>query len=100
MQKLAIARALFKDAPVVILDEPTSSLDPLAECDIYNQFSKMTYHKTAIYISHRIASTRFCDRIFVFQNGCISEEGTFEDLIARRGIYYDFYQKQAQYFKE
>lgn len=100
MQKIAIARALYKNAPVVILDEPTAALDPMAEYEIYRQFSRMTYHKTAIYISHRIASTRFCDRIVVFDKGTVGEAGTFDELIERRGLYYDFYHKQAQYFEE
>lgn len=98
MQKIAIARALFKDAPIVILDEPTSALDPAAEYEIYSHFAEMTHHKTAFYISHRIASTRFCTRILVFDKGSVAEEGTFEELIVRQGLYYDFYQKQAQYF--
>lgn len=100
VQKIAIVRALYKNAPVVILDEPTAALDPMAEYEIYQQFSQMTYHKTAIYISHRIASTRFCDRIVVFDKGGIAEAGTFEELIGNRGLYYHFYQKQAQYFEE
>jgi len=66
VQKIAIARALYKDAPVVVLDESTAALDPMTEYEIYMQFSQMTHHKTAIYISHRIASTRFCNRIVVF----------------------------------
>lgn len=100
VQKIAIVRALYKDAPIVILDEPTSALDPIAEYDIYQQFAQMTHHKTAIYISHRIASTRFCDRIIVFDKGSVVEEGTFDELILKQGLYYDFYQKQAQYFEE
>jgi len=100
MQKIALARALYKDAPVVILDEPTSALDPLAEYEIYHRFDQMTHHKTAIYISHRIASTRFCNRILVFEKGTIVEEGSFEELLSKRGVYYDFYQKQAECFRE
>lgn len=99
-QKIAIARALAKNAPIVIFDEPTSALDPMAEYDIYNQFSKMTECKTAFYISHRIASTRFCTKIIVLDKGVVVEEGTFDELISRKGIYYDFYQRQAKYFEE
>lgn len=98
VQKIAIIRALYKDAPIVILDEPTSALDPVAESDIYQQFAKMTHLKTAVYISHRIASTRFCDRIIVLDKGTIAEIGTFDELISKKDKYYDFYQKQAQFF--
>lgn len=98
VQKIAIIRALYKNAPIVILDEPTSALDPVAESDIYQQFAKMTHLKTAVYISHRIASTRFCDRIIVLDKGTVAEIGTFDELISKKDKYYDFYQKQAQYF--
>ena len=99
-QRIAIIRALYKNSPVLILDEPTAALDPLAEYKIYHQFNQMTNEKTAIYISHRIASTRFCDRIVVFSKGTIAELGTFEELIEKHGIYYDFYNKQSEYFTE
>ena len=97
-QKLAIIRALYKDAPILILDEPTAALDPNAEYEIYKKFSDMTFSKTAIYISHRMASTRFCDNIAVFSDGKIIEYGTFDDLIKNNGKYSELYNKQAQYF--
>lgn len=98
-QKVAIIRALYKDAPVLILDEPTAALDPVAEYEIYQKFSEMSDNKMTIYISHRISSTRFCDKIAVFDKGEIIEYGSFETLVAQKGLYNDFYQKQAQYFK-
>lgn len=99
VQKIAIVRALYKDASIVILDEPTSALDPVAESEIYQQFDKMTEQKTAVYISHRMISTRFCDRIIVLNHGEIAEEGTFDALNEKQGLYYKFYQMQAQYFQ-
>jgi ABC-type multidrug transport system fused ATPase/permease subunit len=99
MQKIAIIRALFKKSPVLILDEPTSALDPVAEHEVYQKFSEMSEGKLTIYISHRISSTRFCDKIAVFDKGEITEYGSFEELLALRGLYYDFFQKQAEYFK-
>ena len=99
VQKIAIVRALYKDAPIVVLDEPTSALDPVAESEIYQQFDKMTEQKTAVYISHRMISTRFCDRIIVLNHGEIAEEGTFDELNQKQGLYYKFYQIQAQYFQ-
>jgi len=87
-QKIAIARALIKDAPVVILDEPTAALDPIAEYEIYRQFEELVNGKTAIYISHRLSSCQFCDRIAVFAEGCVKEYGTHEELVAKAdGIY-------------
>ena len=99
MQKIAIIRALFKNSPVLILDEPTSALDPMAEYEIYQKFSEMSKGKSTIYISHRISSTRFCDRIAVFDKGEIIELGTFKELMDLKGLYYDFFEKQAEYFK-
>ncbi|MDF2539594.1 MAG: putative transporter, partial [Herbinix sp.] len=98
-QKVAIIRALYKDSPVLILDEPTSALDPVAEYEIYQKFAEMSEDKLTIFISHRIYSTRFCDKIAVFSKGEIVEYGTFEELQEQKGIYYDFFQKQAEYFK-
>ncbi|MCL1794913.1 MAG: ABC transporter ATP-binding protein/permease [Oscillospiraceae bacterium] len=100
MQKLAIIRALYKDSPIIILDEPTAALDPNAEYEIYKKFSDMTFDKTAVYISHRIASTRFCDNIAVFDEGKIVEYGVFKDLLSKNGKYAEMYNKQAQYFDE
>lgn len=98
-QKIAIARALFKKAPVVILDEPTAALDPVAEYDIYRQFDTLIGQKTAIYISHRLSSCRFCDRIAVFSEGRIMEYGTHEELVRKDGgIYAEMFAAQAQYY--
>lgn len=98
-QKIAVVRALYKDAPVLILDEPTSALDPVAEHAIFQKFAEMSEGKTTVLISHRIYSTRFCDKIAVFEQGEMVEYGTFEELMAQKGLYYDFFKKQAEYFK-
>ena len=98
-QKIAIVRALYKNSPVLILDEPTSALDPVAEHEIYQKFAEMSDGRTTVYISHRIYSTRFCDKIAVFEKGEMKEYGTFEELMEQKGLYYDFYQQQAEYFK-
>ena len=97
-QRTAIARALYKDAPFVILDEPTAALDPIAEAEIYEQFSQMTAGKTAVYISHRMSSCKFCDRIIVLDHGRITEDGTHDTLLANHGIYANLYETQAQYY--
>lgn len=97
-QRTAIARALYKDAPFVILDEPTAALDPIAEAEIYKQFSQMTAGKTAVYISHRMSSCKFCDRIVVLDHGRIAEDGTHDTLLANHGIYANLYETQAQYY--
>lgn len=98
VQRTAIARALYKDAPFVILDEPTAALDPIAEAEIYEQFSQMTAGKTAVYISHRMSSCKFCDRIIVLDHGRIAEDGTHDTLLANHGIYANLYETQAQYY--
>lgn len=98
-QKLAIARALYKDAPVVILDEPTAALDPVAEYEIYCQFNELVGGKTAVYISHRLSSCKFCDRIAVFSDCTIKELGTHEELVHKEnGIYAEMFSAQAQYY--
>ena len=98
-QKLAIARTLYKDSPVVILDEPTAALDPIAEYEIYRQFEDLVGGKTGIYISHRLSSCQFCDHIAVFSNGVISEYGTHESLVNRKnGLYAKMFHAQAQYY--
>lgn len=99
-QKLAIARALFKRAPIVILDEPTAALDPIAEYEIYRQFDKLVGGKTAIYISHRLSSCRFCDKIAVFSDGTIKEYGHHDESIKiEGGIYAEMFMAQAQYYQ-
>ncbi len=98
-QKIAIARALIKDAPVVILDEPTAALDPIAEYEIYRQFENLVNGKTAIYISHRLSSCQFCDRIAVFAEGSVKEYGTHAELVCKAdGIYAKMFAAQAQYY--
>lgn len=99
-QKLLLARALYKDAPVFILDEPTSALDPIAESKLYNQYNELTSGKTSIYISHRLASTRFCDRIVLLQNGLIVESGSHDELLKKNGLYAEMFNTQRQYYKE
>lgn len=97
-QKLAIARALYKNAPFVILDEPTSALDPVAEYEIYQHFDQMVQDKTSIYISHRMSSCRFCDNILVFDEGQIIESGSHEKLMKEGGLYSQLWNAQAQYY--
>lgn len=99
-QKLAIARALYKNAPVVILDEPTAALDPVAEYEIYRQFEQLVGGKTAVYISHRLSSCQFCDTIAVFSEGRIMEYGTHKELVSKEdGIYAKMFATQAQYYQ-
>lgn len=98
-QKLAIARALYKDAPLVILDEPTSALDPVSEYEIYKHFDEMVQDKTSIYISHRMSSCRFCDNILVFDDGKIIEQGNHEQLVNANGLYAQLWNAQAQYYE-
>lgn len=97
-QKLALARALYKDSPVVILDEPTAALDPLAENEIYNRFNSFVDNKTAIYISHRLSSCIFCNRIAVFDKARLVETGTHQELLNKNGKYSELWNAQAQYY--
>ena len=98
-QKLAIARALYKNAPVVVLDEPTSALDPIAEYDIFKRFSSLADGKCAVYISHRLSSTRFTDKIAVFSDGEICEYGNHRELmLIEDGVYKNMFEMQAQYY--
>lgn len=99
-QKLALARALYKGAPVIVLDEPTSALDAIAEQRLYESFDEMIGQKTAIYISHRLASTRFCDQIAMFQNGEMVEYGSHDALMEQNGAYASMFAVQAQYYQE
>lgn len=99
-QKLLLARALYKEAPMLILDEPTAALDPIAENELYLQYRDMTQERTSIFISHRFASTRFCDRIVLLEQGQIAEEGNHEELMAKNGRYAELFQVQSQYYQE
>ena len=100
-QKIAIARALYKDAPFIILDEPTAALDPIAEAEIYSKFDEIAGDKTAIYISHRLSSCKFCDEIAVFHEGAVVQQGSHAELLADRGgKYYALWNAQAQYYTE
>ena len=98
-QKIAMARAIYKNAPIVILDEPTAALDPLSEFEMYTNFAEVVGNRTAIYISHRLSSVRFCDRIAVFYQGNIVQTGTHQKLVQdKEGKYYELWQAQAQYY--
>ncbi len=99
-QRLMLARALYKDAPFIVLDEPTAALDPIAESEMYQKYHEMTSGKSSIYISHRLASTRFCDRIIMIANGGITEEGTHDELLRLGGKYAGLYEVQSKYYKE
>ena len=100
-QKIAIARALYKDAPFIILDEPTAALDPIAEAEIYSKFNDISGDKTAIYISHRLSSCKFCDEIAVFHEGGVIQQGTHDGLLAdANGKYHELWHAQAQYYTE
>ena len=99
-QRLMLARALYKDGPILILDEPTAALDPIAENDIYMKYNGMTAGKTSVFISHRLASTRFCDRIIFVDDGGIAEEGTHESLLAMGGAYARLFEVQSRYYQE
>ena len=99
-QRLMLARALYKDGPILILDEPTAALDPIAENDIYRKYNDMTAGKTSVFISHRLASTRFCDRIIFIADGNIAEEGTHESLLELDGEYAKLFEVQSRYYQE
>lgn len=99
-QKLLLAKAIYKDAPVLILDEPTAALDPIAENELYLKYNALTNGKLSFFISHRLSSTRFCDRIIFVSDGRITEEGTHDELMALKGAYYKMYQLQSYYYKE
>lgn len=100
MQKIAIARAVNRHTPLIILDEPTAALDPMAEYEVYNSFNEMINNKTCIYISHRLSSCKFCDKIVVFADKGIAESGTHAELMHKNGIYKKMYDTQAEWYKE
>ncbi|MBP3609420.1 MAG: ABC transporter ATP-binding protein [Lachnospiraceae bacterium] len=100
IQKLLLARALYRNAPVMVLDEPTAALDPIAESSLYEIYNEVMKDCSAVFISHRLASTRFCDRIVLVEDGRITEEGTHAELLAKRGRYYELYETQAEYYRE
>lgn len=99
-QRLMLARAIYREAPIFILDEPTSALDPIAESDMYRQYDSMTDGRTAVYISHRLASTRFCDRVLLLSDGSVIEEGTHDELLALGGEYARLYIMQSRYYSD
>jgi ABC-type multidrug transport system fused ATPase/permease subunit len=99
-QKLLLAKAVYKNAPVLILDEPTAALDPISENELYLKYNELTNNKISFFISHRLSSTRFCDRILFIKDGTIAESGTHEELMALKGAYYRMYQIQSYYYKE
>ena len=100
MQRLMLARALYKDAPLLILDEPTSALDPIAEANLYQKYYNLTKDKTSIFISHRLSSTKFCERVLFFEYGEVIEDGTHQELLELDGKYAKMYQIQSHYYKE
>lgn len=99
-QRLMLARALYKNAPIIVLDEPTAELDPISEHNLYMRYNTLTKDKTSIYISHRLASTRFCKRILFLENGVIAEEGTHDSLLKANGKYAGLFEIQSQYYRE
>ena len=99
-QRLALARAIYRDAPVLVLDGPTAALDPLAEYDLYQRFAELSEGRTSIFISHRLSSTRFCDRILLLEDGRIVESGTHDELMRKNGKYAALFRVQAQYYQE
>lgn len=100
LQKLLLARALYKDAPVLILDEPTAALDPIAENELYQRYGELTTDRTSIFISHRLSSTRFCDRIVFLAQGKIAECGTHDELMKKKGKYAEMFEIQSHYYKD
>ncbi len=99
-QRLLLARAMYRNGHILILDEPTSALDPIAESQLYEEYNNMTADKTSLFISHRLASTKFCDRIFLLDKGQIAEVGTHEELMEKQGIYRELFDIQSHYYKD
>ena len=97
---MLFARALYRQTPLVILDEPTAALDPIAENELYMRYGEAMKNRTSIYISHRLSSTRFCDRILLLEHGKIIEEGTHESLLAGKTRYAELFEIQSQYYRE
>lgn len=97
-QRLALARALYKDAPIVVLDEPTAALDPRAEYEIYQGFDRLTQGKTAVYISHRLSSARFCDRVLVLERGRLAQLGSHAELMRLGGPYAELFGMQSRFY--
>ncbi|MBO4391915.1 MAG: ABC transporter ATP-binding protein, partial [Clostridia bacterium] len=99
-QKLMLARALYKNAPILVLDEPTAALDPIAEANLYGEYGRMTEGKTSLFVSHRLATTAFCDRVLFIEDGKIAEEGTHAELMALGGKYCELYEIQSRWYRE
>jgi len=99
-QKLMLARAIYQDSPILILDEPTAALDPIAESEMYEAYSAFTTGKTSLFISHRLSSTRFCDKVCFMKDGKLSEIGTHDTLLELKGDYAQMFMVQSQYYKE
>ena len=99
-QKIAIARAFYRDSDIIILDEPSSSLDPLSEAELFKQFKKLIKGKTAVLISHRFSTVKMADKIFVMKDKKITEEGSHRELIKKRGFYYKMYYAQAKNYEK
>ncbi len=100
MQKLALAKALYKDAPVLLLDEPTAALDPISEQEMYLNYAEFSKGRSSVFISHRLASTRFCDRILLIADGQIKEEGSHSSLLELGGDYAELFQLQSSYYND
>jgi ABC-type multidrug transport system fused ATPase/permease subunit len=99
-QKLILARAIYKDAPMLILDEPTAALDPIAESQLYSKYHELVSDKTSLFISHRLASTRFCDRILFLDQGHIVESGTHKELLQQKRKYAEIFEVQSHYYMD
>ena len=99
-QKLLLARAIYREAPILVLDEPTAALDAIAENELYQRYNELTRNRTSLFISHRLASTQFCDRILMLEEGRIVEQGSHEELMGKKGAYYRMFQVQSHYYQK